>query len=197
MVTAFLEPFREYLEWIAAFLGLITVMLVVRRSIWNYPFALAMVALYFFEFTDEKLYSDALLQIFFFLINCYGWWMWRRAPEVEQGVAVDRMSNRARSIWLAATAVGSVLWGWAMATLTDAAAPFVDASIAGSSIAAQWLQSLRRVESWLLWILADLIAVPLYWWKGLYPTAGLYAVFLVLAIVGLVSWQGTLKRETA
>ena len=64
MVTAFLEPFREYLEWIAAFLGLITVMLVVRRSIWNYPFALATVGLYFFEFVDEKLYSDALLQIF-------------------------------------------------------------------------------------------------------------------------------------
>ena len=163
MVAAFLEPFRDYLEWIAAFLGLITVLLVVRRSIWNYPFALAMVSLYFFEFIDEKLYSDALLQIFFFLINGYGWWMWRRAPEVEHGVAVERMSSTARTGWLATTAIASLLWGWAMASLTDAAAPFVDAAIAGSSIAAQWLQSLRRVESWVLWILADFIAVPLYW----------------------------------
>ncbi|MEO7815286.1 MAG: nicotinamide riboside transporter PnuC [Sphingomicrobium sp.] len=197
MVTAFLEPFRDYLEWIAAFLGLVTVILVVRRSIWNYPFALAMVAFYFFEFAAEKLYSDALLQIFFFLINCYGWWMWRRAPEVEQGVAVERMGGRARSFWLASTALGSVFLGWVMATLTDAAAPFVDAAIAGSSIAAQWLQSLRRVESWTLWIVADLIAVPLYWWKGLYPTAGLYAVFLALAIIGMISWQRTLGREAA
>ena len=196
MVSAFLEPFHDYLEWIAAFLGVITVALVVRRSIWNYPFALAMVALYFFEFTDEKLYSDALLQIFFFLINCYGWWMWRRAPEVEHGVAVERMGTKARATWLAAIAVASLLWGWAMATLTDAAAPFADAAIAGSSIAAQWLQSLRRIESWALWILADLIAVPLYCWKGLYPTAALYGVFLILAVVGLVSWRRTLAHET-
>ena len=197
MGTAFLEPFRDYLEWIAAFLGLITVILVVRRSIWNYPFALAMVSLYFFEFMDEKLYSDALLQIFFFLINCYGWWMWRHAPEVEHGVAVDRMSRRARSTWLAATAIGSLAWGSAMATLTDAAAPIADAAIAGSSVAAQWLQSLRRIESWLLWIVADLIAVPLYWWKGLYPTAALYGLFLVLAVIGLINWQRTLDREAA
>ena len=197
MVTAFLEPFRDYLEWIAAFLGLVTVLLVVRRSIWNYPFALAMVSLYFFEFIDEKLYSDALLQIFFFLINGYGWWMWHRAPEVEHGVAVERMSSSARTGWLATTAIASLLWGWAMASLTDAAAPFVDAAIAGSSIAAQWLQSLRRVESWALWILADVIAVPLYWWKGLYPTAMLYGVFLILAIVGLVSWRRMLDHQAA
>ena len=197
MLSAFLEPFRDYLEWIAAFLGLITVLLVVRRSIWNYPFALAMVSLYFFEFAGEKLYSDALLQIFFFLINGYGWWMWHRAPAVEDGVAVERMRNRLRVLWLAATAIASLLLGWAMATLTDAAAPFIDAAIAGSSIAAQMLQSLRRVESWALWILADLIAVPLYWSKGMYPTAGLYGIFLILAIVGLVSWQRTLDREAA
>ena len=197
MLSAFLEPFRDYLEWIAAFLGLITVLLVVRRSIWNYPFALAMVSLYFFEFAGEKLYSDALLQIFFFLINGYGWWMWHRAPAVEDGVAVERMRNRLRILWLAATAIASLLLGWAMATLTDAAAPFIDAAIAGSSIAAQMLQSLRRVESWALWILADLIAVPLYWSKGMYPTAGLYGIFLILAIVGLVSWQRTLDREAA
>ena len=196
MVSAFLEPFSDYLEWIAAFLGLITVILVVRRSIWNYPFALAMVALYFFEFVDEKLYSDALLQIFFFVINGYGWWMWRRAPAMEDGVAVERMSNSLRMTWLAATAMASLLWGWAMASLTDAAAPFIDAAIAGSSVAAQSLQSLRRVESWALWIVADLIAVPLYWSKGLYPTAVLYGIFLILAIVGLVKWQRTLERET-
>ena len=197
MVSAFMEPFRDYLEWIAAFLGLITVLLVVRRSIWNYPFALAMVFLYFFEFIDEKLYSDALLQIFFFLINGYGWWMWHRAPAVEDGVAVERMSSSARTGWLATTAIASLLLGWAMATLTDAAAPFIDAAIAGSSIAAQMLQSLRRVESWALWIVADLIAVPLYWSKGMYPTAGLYGIFLILAIVGLVSWQRTLDRAAA
>ncbi len=64
------------LEWLAAGLGVINVIFVVRRSIWNFPFALAMVALYFFVFFEAKLYSDALLQIFFFVINGFGWWAW-------------------------------------------------------------------------------------------------------------------------
>lgn len=178
------------LEIVAAILGLVTVALVVRRSVWNYPFALVMVALYFLVFFEAKLYSDALLQIFFFAINGYGWWAWSRAPQVDDGVAVGLLDDRARFLWLAGTVTGSALLGWAMATFTDASAPYVDAAVAGSSVAAQLLQSLRRVESWLLWIVADLIAVPLYMWKGLMPTSALYMLFLAMAVAGFVTWLG-------
>lgn len=196
-MTGFLEPFQDHVEWVAAFLGLITVILVVRRSIWNYPFALAMVTLYFFEFVDEKLYSDALLQVFFLVINLYGWWAWSHAPRVKDGVAVVRMSVKANAQWFAATAAASLAWGWLMATATDASAPFVDAAVAGTSVAAQWLQSLRRIETWILWIVADLIAIPLYWSKGLVPTTILYCIFLGLAIAGLREWRRTLRQQAA
>ena len=99
------------------------------------------------------------------------------------------MSMRARATWFAGTALAALAWGLLMHRFTDAAAPFVDAAVAGASVAAQWLQSLRRVESWILWIVADLIAVPLYWWKGLVPTTILYLVFLGLAVAGLMSWR--------
>jgi nicotinamide mononucleotide transporter len=178
------------LEIVAALLGLVTVALVVRRSVWNYPFALVMVLLYFFVFFDAKLYSDALLQVFFFAINAYGWWAWSRAPHIDDGVAVGFLDDRARWVWLAATIAGSGLLGWAMATYTNASAPYVDAAVAGSSVAAQLLQSLRRIESWLCWIVADLIAVPLYMWKGLMPTATLYMLFLAMAVAGFVAWLG-------
>jgi len=194
-VAAFLQFFADYLEWVAAALGLVTVVLVVRRSVWNYPFALAMVALYFFAFVETRLYSDALLQIFFFAINCYGWWAWSRAPEVDDGVAVGTTKGTARATCLTVTVLASAMWGWGMATYTDAAAPYVDAAVAGSSVAGQWLQSLRRVESWVLWIVADLIAIPLYWSKGLTATAVPYAIFLVLAVAGLLSWQRTLAQQ--
>ena len=76
------------IEIAAALLGVINVLLVVSRSIWNYPFGIAMVSLYFFVFWDAKLYSDALLQIFFLLIQIYGWWAWVHADRVDDGVAV-------------------------------------------------------------------------------------------------------------
>ena len=175
-------------EWIAAALGFATVALVVLRSVVNYPFALAMVSLYFFVFWDAKLYSDALLQIFFFAINLYGWRNWLRSRELAGEVVVTRLGLKARALWLAGTLVASLVWGVLMATYTDAAAPVWDALIAGGSVAAQILQARRRLECWVLWIAVDLIAVPLYWSRGLGPTAALYAVFLVMALAGLVAW---------
>jgi nicotinamide mononucleotide transporter len=177
------------LEIIAAVLGVANVLLVVRRSIWNYPFGIAMVTLYFFIFRDAKLYSDALLQIFFLVIQLYGWWAWSRADKVDDGVAVGWMSDAARLRWLAGTAAAAALWGAGMARWTDAAAPFADAAIAGMSVSAQILQSLRRVESWVLWIAVDLLAVGLFAWRGLSVTAALYALFLVMAVAGLIQWR--------
>lgn len=177
------------LEIVAAILGVINVVLVVRRSTWNYPFGIVMVALYFFVFGHAKLYSDALLQIFFFVIQIYGWWAWYHASHVDHGVAVRWMSRRERLPWIAATVAAVLLWGTGMARLTDAAAPYVDATTAGLSVTAQLLQSLRRVESWVLWICVDIIAVGLFTWRGLYVTTALYGLFLVLAIVGLFEWK--------
>ena len=182
------------LEIAAAILGVINVALVVRRSTWNYPFGIAMVSLYFFVFWHAKLYSDALLQIFFFLIQIYGWWAWFHAKHVDHGVAVEWMPWNARVRWIAGTAACILVWGTGMARFTDAAAPFADATIAGLSVAAQVLQSFRKVESWVLWILVDVFAVGLFAWRGLLVTSGLYCLFLVLAAVGLFEWR---RRATA
>lgn len=176
-------------EIAAALLGVINVVLVVRRSTWNYPFGIAMVTLYFFVFWEAKLYSDALLQIFFFVIQLYGWWAWYHAKHVDRGVAVAWMKWSARLRWLVGTAVAVLIWGAGMYRWTDAAAPFVDATTAGLSVAAQILQSLRRIESWVLWIAVDMIAIGLFAWRGLLVTTALYGLFLVLAFVGLVEWR--------
>lgn len=181
------------IEIAAAVLGVVNVFLVVRRSVWNYPFALAMVALYFVVFFEARLYSDSLLQIFFFLINLYGWWAWYHAPQVDHGVKVVTMGWNQRIAWLAATIAASAVWGIGMARFTNAAAPFVDATIAGMSVAAQILQSLRRIETWVLWIVVDVGAVGLFWSRDLLVTAALYALFLVMSVAGLVEWRRRLR----
>ena len=182
-------------EWVAAALGLVAVALVVARSVWNYPFALAMVTLYFFVFWDAKLYSDALLQIFFLAINIYGWRNWLRSRELAGEVVVTALGARARAAWVGGTLAASVAWGLAMATYTDAAAPLWDALIAGGSVAAQLLQARRRVDCWVLWIAVDLIAIPLYFSRDLHATSALYAVFLAMSVAGLVAWRGAWRSR--
>lgn len=181
-------------EAIAAALGVVNVLLVVRRSIWNYPFGLASVALYFFVFHGQRLYSDALLQLFFIAVQLYGWWAWQRAARVEEGVAVGELAAPERLRWAAAIVVAAAVWSSSMAALTDAAAPFVDGPIAIASVAAQLLQSFRKVESWWLWIIVDLTAIPLFLSRGLLITAGLYSIFLCLAVAGLLEWR---RKATA
>jgi nicotinamide mononucleotide transporter len=98
------------------------------------------------------------------------------------------MGWRARLAWLGGTAAAGLGWGLLMARFTDAAAPMLDAGIAGASVAAQILLSLRRVENWVFWIGVDIAAIGLFYSRGLYATTMLYAVFLVMAGVGLAGW---------
>lgn len=177
------------LEIAAVVLGLINVTLVVRRSVWNYPFGIAMVALYADIFYDAKLYSDALLQIFFIVVNLYGWWNWTRSRAESGEVVVQRLSGRERAVWLAGTGAAIAGWGWVMHRYTDAAFPWWDAAVAMLSVAAQILMSRRYLENWVLWIAVDVLAIGLYAARDLWLTSGLYLVFLALSVWGLIGWS--------
>lgn len=194
-ILAFVTQHRAAIELFAAVLGLVNVALVVQRSLWNYPFGIAMVSLYFFVFLVERLYSDALLQVFFLGIQVYGWLNWRAVKADEGTVRVEVMRWPPRLFWAAATAIAILAWGTMMHRMTDAAAPYADATIAGLSVAAQLLQSLRRIESWVMWILVDIIAIDLFWSRGLEVTALLYGLFLVMSVVGLIGWARRLKAQ--
>ena len=182
------------IEIVAFVLGILNVTLVIRRSLWNYPFGLAMVAVYGVVFFGAKLYSDALLQVFFFVVNLYGWILWHRAAATEGRVRVLLLTGRARLGWLSATVLLTACWGYAMHRFTDASYPIWDAAVAIPSVVAQILLSRRLLENWAVWIAVDLIAIPLYAAKGLRLTAVLYLVFLALAIWGYWSWWRDSRR---
>lgn len=177
------------IEIAAVLLGLINVGLIIRRSIWNYPFGLLMVVLYAKIFFDAQLYSDALLQVYFLLVQLYGWWNWNASRAQDGLVRIGTLSPRARLMAACATLALWLVLGGAMARWTDAAFPFWDAAIAALSVTAQLLLSLRRIETWPLWIAVDCLAIGLFTVKELHLTAGLYALFLVLAVTGLLQWQ--------
>ena len=182
------------LEWVAAALGVINIGLLIFRSVWNFPFGIAMVALYIFVFYEERLYAEAALQVFFILAQLWGWRLWIKAGGDDDRVPVRWLAPLSRAVWLTVTAAISLNLGWAMHQFTDAALPYADAGIAGASVAAQILLGYRRIENWLLWIAIDVAAVALYIDRGLYPTAGLYGGFLVLSLIGLKEWIAAEQR---
>ncbi len=183
------------IEWLAALLGVICVTLVVRRSIWNYAFGVASTALYGSVFFDAKLYSDAMLQLFFVMVNGYGWFNWRRAQADLGDVVIEMLSARARARGLAGVAAVTIGWGWLMHSVTDAAHPWIDGGVAIISVAAQLLMARRKLETWVLWIVVDIVAIPLFASRGLWVTSGLYALYLILSVIGLIGWRRALRAQ--
>lgn len=187
----------NWLEWLAAALGVCNIALLVRRSVWNYPFGMAMVALYVFVFREARLYGEASLQVFFFVMQGWGWWLWVRAGGGESRVPVRWLDWPSRAVWAAMTAALSLNLGWAMHRFTNASLPYADAAISGASIAAQLLLSFRRIENWVLWIAIDLASIAVYVVKGLWPTAALYVLFLGMSVLGLREWIAAARADPA
>lgn len=184
------------IEITAALLGFVNVILIVRRTIWNYPFGIAMVILYAWIFWEHRLYAEGGLQIYFLVIQFFGLWWWLqgrggdgriivlRAPALEMGTCV-----------VVAIAIAMGL-GWTLSNYTDADLPYWDSTVAALSVMAQYLLARRYLESWVVWIAVDVLAIGIYLTKGLYPTAVLYLMFLALATTGLIVWLRSFTRGT-
>ena len=177
------------LEIVGTLFGFANIVLLIRRSVWNFPAAMVMVSCIAVVLFEAKLYAEAGLQVFFFVVNVYGWWLWARAGGMQHAVQVGWMGWPARIGWLAATAAVSLALGLALSRFTDAALPMADSAVAGMSISAQLLLSFRRIENWILWIVIDLVSIWLFISRDLSLLAVLYVAFLVLSVLGLREWQ--------
>jgi nicotinamide mononucleotide transporter len=183
----------SWTELAGSLLGLVNIVLLIRRSVWNFPVAMVMVALIGVTLFEARLYSEAGLQVFFFVVNAWGWYLWSRARDGRHAVPVGWMGWPARAAWAAVTALLSLSLGWVMHRFTNAALPFADSAVTGASVAAQILLSLRRIENWVLWVAIDVVSIGLYLYRDLYALAGLYVLFGVLSVKGLREWQAAAR----
>lgn len=181
----------------AAFVsGAICVWLVVRENIWNFPLGLINVAISGYIFYEYRLYADSGLQVVYFALNLAGWYLWLFGGKDRTALKVQRTS-RLELVLISGFIAAATTFLWWLLDKAGGAAKFWDALTTSISLSAQWLQSRKKLECWHLWILADVLYVPLYISRELYLIALLYAVFLALAVLGLLTWRKSLKQWTA
>jgi nicotinamide mononucleotide transporter len=187
----------NWFEVVAAITGAASVYLSARQNIWSWPTAIVNVSLYTVVFFREGLYSDTGLQVVYLILSLYGWYQWLYGGAQHAGVRVSRASRR---LLLGSALVGLVFWA-ALGTLTSAlpgsSLSYLDAALTTTSLVAQWMMTRKVLENWLLWIAADIVYVPMFIYKELYVTAALYAVFLVLALIGYISWCRSWRHDQA
>lgn len=185
------------LELLAALTGAVAVWLSTREHVWNWPVGLVNVALYAVVFYEARLYADMGLQVVYFALSLYGWYEWLYGGEDRSALAVSRIDVRTAT-WLAVIGVAfAALLGALLRRYTDAALPWLDSALASGSLVAQFMLTRKLLENWAVWIVVDVVYVGMYVFKSLYLTAGLYALFLALAVMGHARWRESLERRRA
>lgn len=182
-----------WIELLAALSGLVSIYLVTRQNIWCWPIGIASVALYTLVFYDARLYSDLILHIIYVVVQIYGWLHWNRGSLGDDDLRVTSLPITHVLFWVLVALAGTLGWGWGMSTYTDASLAYGDAFTTVGSLVAQWLTARKRIESWVFWFVIDVVAIAIYLTKGLYMTSALYALFLVLCIMGFRQWRHSME----
>lgn len=183
-------------EGAAVALAIAYLVFAMRESIWCWYCAFASTAIYTVLFWQVSLPMEALLNVYYMGMAVYGWWQWRGGGESHGGVAVTSWSAKRHVLIVLGILTVSALSGYLLDTHTGAAWPFVDSFTTWASVLVTWMVAKKILENWLYWIVIDFACVFMYFDRGLYLSSVLFAVYVVIAVFGYLSWRGHVRRDT-
>jgi len=183
------------LEVSAVLLAIAYLLLAIRQNIWCWFCAAISTAIYVYLFLDAKLYMESLLNIFYFIMAFYGWYVWYfgKAGTAELPVSVWPRSVHARA--LLAIAAISMISGYLLDRFTDAAFPYIDSMTTWSAIWATFLVARKVLENWWYWLVIDAVSVFIYWARDLQLTSLLFVIYVILVPIGLMSWTRSYRHQ--
>lgn len=198
----FLQPYKEattfniLLEITAALFGIASVWFAKKESIWVYPTGIISTAIYVYICFKFTLYGDLIINIYYTLMSIYGWYMWSilvagEHIEITKSSYLDKLKALAIFVFTAAFVICVYLYFDRFDRLTD----YFDTFTTGIFFAAMWLMANKKIEHWLLWIMGNIISIPLYFIKGLGFTGIQFIIFLILAFLGYREWKKSLVRN--
>ncbi|MBJ7290911.1 nicotinamide riboside transporter PnuC [Williamsia sp.] len=185
--SAFGAP-TSWAELLGFITGALCVYLVAQQNIWNWPIGIANNIVFILLFLTAGLYADSALQVVYIALAIWGWYLWVAGREAAPRAVTGTSRQECAALVVTGVLATAVLTA-VLALATESVVPFWDALTTTLSLLATWGQAKKRWESWLLWITADLIYVPLYFYKDLVLTAVLYVGFLALCVMGLRAWR--------
>ncbi|WP_373709628.1 nicotinamide riboside transporter PnuC [Kaistella sp.] len=190
----------SYVELIGTLFGLLSVYFASRANILTWTTGIINELFLFILFFQVHLYADMFLQVFFFLVTLYGWYNWKQKPQQN---SITSISSKTK-IWLASVLIiSTIIAGFFIKNIhlylpnyfkIRAAFPFIDSFVMVLSIIATVLLAKKKIETWYLWILVDIVCVFLFFKKGIVFLALEYLVFLGLATYGLWNWKKQLNN---
>ncbi len=186
------------LEYIAVVFGIASVILSRMENIWVYPIGLVSTVIYtYLCFVLWGLYAEASVNIFYTIMSIYGWYLWSKNTGPGQKKQLEITASTKKE-WGLATGFFALCWTvlfFSLKTYSNSTVPLADSFAAAAAYTGMLLMARKKVESWIWWIITNLASIPLYFYKGAVFTSFQFLVFLVLAIMGLITWRKKVRQE--
>ena len=180
-----------WLEIIAVIFGLLSVWFSKQNNIWVYPTGLLSTSIFVYLLLKWGLIGDMLINIYYFIMSLYGWYVWTRKVDAEHFTPITRATNKENRISILIF-IGTIVFVFIVYQIFEkwtSWTAYVDTITTAIFFVGMWLMAKRKVENWIYWIIGDIISVPLYFYKGFTFTSFQYLIFTILAVYGYYAWK--------
>lgn len=193
----------SWLELGGLIAGLLCVFFLIKRNVLTWPFGILYVLISFVVFWQARLYGDFILHVIFLILNIYGWYSWRNGDD-DTVLDIKNLAPKSTIITLAITLIGIYLFGQFLILLPSlipgidpAALPYWDSTTSILSVTGMWLTARKYIDNWYYWLVVDMLATGIYFYKGIYFYSILYFIYIGMAIAGYLSWRKAQQLQLA
>lgn len=181
------------LELAGVVFSVLYLLLAIRESLWCWPAAFVASVLSIVVLAEVRLYGESALNVFYAAMAVYGWYQWyyggRRPGAVADRLAISLWPLRVHALALVGVLLASAAVGWTLGRYTAAAFPYFDSFVTVASILTTYMVAKKILENWIYWLVIDGLSLYLYAARELYLYAGLFALYLVLVVIGFWRWH--------
>ena len=176
--------------------GTISIALLIKQNIWTWPVGIAYTLASLYIFFTAKLYADFALHVFFLLMSFYGWYYWLQGnSRLDSELPVSREDKKVLAYSIIICSLAIIFASYIFTKYTDAELPYWDNTTSIFSVLALWLQSRKKIESWIFWLIIDILSVGIYFYKELYFYSLLYSIYVIMAFFGYAAWLKCYRNE--
>ncbi|NQY27202.1 MAG: nicotinamide mononucleotide transporter [Piscirickettsiaceae bacterium] len=191
LLTTVLNALAAISGWevLASLLGIAYVILAARESQWCWPLAFISTLIYTLLFWDGQLPMQAIMNFYYMGMAIYGYFLWRRHGTQEDDLPISSWSILKQLLFITTGSLLTFVLAQYLIYADFSNNPYLDAGVMVFSIMNTFLMVKKVLQNWLYWIVIDAAAIVLYAQNGYYATIVMYSIYLILAVIGLLSWQ--------
>jgi nicotinamide mononucleotide transporter len=186
-----------WLEFVAVILGIASVIFSRKENILVYPVGMISTGMFVPLYIIHGLYADASVNLYYTVMSIVGWIMWSRKSE---GRTILHITASTTKDWINTFIFFIVCWTvlyFLLSRFTNSTVPIADSFTSGAAFTGMWLMNKKKLENWTWWIITNLASIPLNFYKHLVFASFQYVVFLILAVMGYITWRNKLQHAGA